>query len=261
MSILDFIEFNFISIIDILLVALLMYQLYKLVRGTVAVNIFIGIMLFAFVWLLANFFKLQLLSNILGVAAAGGGLILAIVFQQELRKFLILIGRARLIKNKGFFKFNLQTNEDTLDINSLKKLCYDFSNTKTGSLLVVTHSDDLAFFTESGVHIDAKLSVPLLKSIFFKNSPLHDGAVIIRNNKIVASRCVLPVTNNPDFPTQLGMRHRAAVGISEESDAVVIIVSEQDGEISFAKEGKLTLNCTIEKLEELLLADAKSFTS
>ena len=261
MSLLDFIEFNFISIIDILLVALLMYQLYKLVRGTVAVNIFIGIMLFAFVWLLANFFKLQLLSNILGVAAAGGGLILAIVFQQELRKFLILIGRARLIKNKGFFKFNLQNNENILDIDTLKKSCNDFSKTKTGTLLVITHSDDLAFFTESGIHIDAKLSVPLLKSIFFKNSPLHDGAVIIRNNKIVASRCVLPVTNNPDFPTQLGMRHRAAVGISEESDAVVIIVSEQDGEISFAKEGELVLNCTNEKLEELLLADAKSFTS
>ncbi|MBC8265876.1 MAG: TIGR00159 family protein [Flavobacteriales bacterium] len=258
MNLLDFIEFNFISIIDIVLVAILMYQLYKLVRGTVAINIFIGLTSIYLLWKLVNALHMELLSEILGQFIGGGLIILVIVFQQELRKFLIMIGRAKLIKNKGFFKFNLSKEGGNLDVGTIIKACEDFSKDKTGALLVITHADDLAFFSESGVQIQAKISIPLLKSIFFKNSPLHDGAVIVNDNKIIAARCVLPVTNNTDFPAYLGMRHRAAVGISEESDAVVIIVSEQNGKISFAKEGELTLNCTIEKLEKLLLTYAKS---
>ena len=257
MNILDFIEFDLITIIDIVLVALLMYQLYKLVRGTVAINIFIALTSFYLLWKLVSALHMDLLSEILGQFIGGGLIILVIVFQQELRKFLILIGRARLIKNKGFFKFNIsETNE--LNVSTITKACEDFSKNKTGALIVITHTDNLEFFTESGVEIGAKISIPLLKSIFFKNSPLHDGAVIISNNKIAAARCVLPVTNNPDFPAHLGMRHRAAAGISEESDALVIIVSEQNGNFSFAKEGKLTLNCSIEKLEQLLKENLRS---
>lgn len=256
MSFLDFIEFNFISIIDIVLVAALIYQVYKLVRGTVAINIFIGIILYAFVWRLANFIGLDVLSSILGVAAAGGGIILAIVFQQELRKLLIMIGKAKVIQSKGFFKFNITDEQSALDVDTLCESCQDFSKNKTGALIVITHSDDLAFFSESGVLIDSKITIPLLQSIFFKNSPLHDGAVIVRDNKIIAARCVLPVTNNTNFPSHLGMRHRAAAGISEDTDAVVIIVSEQNGEISFAKEGKLHNECSIEKLEKLLQFEA-----
>ena len=252
MSFLDFIEFNFISIIDIVLVAILMYQLYKLVRGTVAINIFIGLTAIYLLWKLVSAIHMELLSEILGQFIGVGVLILVIVFQQELRKFLIMIGKAKLIKNKGFFKFNIGDEQEALDIKTLCKSCQDFSKNRTGALIVITHADDLAFFSESGVEINAKITIPLLKSIFYKNSPLHDGAVIVRDNKVIAARCVLPVTNNTDFPSHLGMRHRAAAGISEDTDAVVIIVSEQNGEISFAKEGKLHNQCSIEKLEKLL---------
>jgi len=261
MSFLDFIEFNFISIIDIVLVAVLMYQLYKLVRGTVAINIFIGLTSIYLLWKLVDAMHMELLSEILGQFIGVGVIILVIVFQQELRKFLIMIGRAKLIKNKGFFKFNIGEQENKLDVNTLSKACQDLSKSKTGALLVITHTDDLAFFSESGVQIGANISIALLKSIFYKNSPLHDGAVIIRNNKIVAARCVLPVTNNTDFPTHLGMRHRAAAGISEDTDAVVIIVSEQNGEISFAKEGKLQNHCSYEKLEKLLNFEAAKLSA
>ena len=199
---------------------------------------------------------MELLSEILGQFIGVGVIILVIVFQQELRKFLIMIGKAKLIKNKGFFKFNIGEEKKILDIEILCRSCQDLSKSKTGALIVITHSDDLAFFTESGVPIDAKITIPLLKSIFFKNSPMHDGAVIIRDNKVVAARCVLPVTNNTDFPAHLGMRHRAAAGISEDTDAVVVIVSEQSGEIAFAKEGKLHNHCSLNKLEQLLRFEA-----
>ena len=261
MNLFDFIEFDFISIFDIVLVAILIYQLYKLVKGTVAINIFIGLTSIYLLWKLVDAIHMELLSEILGQFIGVGVIILVIVFQQELRKFLIMIGKGKLIKNKGFFKFNIGEEEKILDVATLCKACQDLSKSKTGALIVITHTDDLSFFSESGVQIDAKMSIPLFKSIFYKNSPLHDGAVIIRDNKIVAARCVLPVTNNTDFPTHLGMRHRAAAGISEDSDAIVIIVSEQNGEISFAKEGNLQSQCSKEKLEDLLKFEAKNINA
>ena len=261
MNSLNFIEFDFVSIFDIVLVAILIYQLYKLVKGTVAINIFIGLTSIYLLWKLVDAIHMELLSEILGQFIGVGVIILVIVFQQELRKFLIMIGKGKLIKNKGFFKFNIGEEEKILDVATLCKACQDLSKSKTGALIVITHTDDLSFFSESGVQIDAKMSIPLFKSIFYKNSPLHDGAVIIRDNKIVAARCVLPVTNNTDFPTHLGMRHRAAAGISEDSDAIVIIVSEQNGEISFAKEGKLQSQCSKEKLEDLLNFEAKNINA
>ena len=145
MSFLDFIEFNFISIIDIVLVAVLMYQLYKLVRGTVAINIFIGLTSIYLLWKLVDAMHMELLSEILGQFIGVGVIILVIVFQQELRKFLIMIGRAKLIKNQGFFKFNIGEQENKLDVSTLSKACQDLSKSKTGALLVITHTDDLAF--------------------------------------------------------------------------------------------------------------------
>ena len=167
-------------------------------------------------------------------------IILAIVFQQELRKFLMMIGRAKLIKNKGIFRFNFSDpSEKKLNYLAITNSCIELSKTKTGAIIVITQIDDLAVFAESGVQMNSKISSPILKSIFYKNSPLHDGAIIVRNNTIVAARCVLPVTNNDTFPQHLGMRHRAACGISEESDAIVIIVSEETGHISVAQDGRL----------------------
>ena len=249
----EFLEIGLIELIDIALVAVLIYQLYKLVRGTVAINIFIGLAAIYLLWKIVDAFNFQLLSEILGQFIGVGVIILVIVFQQELRKFLMFIGKGKLIKNKGIFKFNFKVeHENNLNTSAIAKACEDMAKTKTGSIMVITQMDDLAVFAETGVAMNAEISIPMIESIFYKNSPLHDGAVIIRDNKIISARCVLPVSNSDDFPGNLGMRHRAAVGITEESDAVTVIVSEETGGISYVKDGELFTKRTAQQLEQFL---------
>ena len=249
----EFLQIGFIELIDIVLVAILIYQLYKIVKGTVAINIFIGLAAIYLLWKVVSAFNFQLLSEILGQFIGVGVIILAIVFQQELRKFLMMIGKGKVMKNKGLFKFNFSVEHDNhLNTHAIAKACEDMAKTKTGAIMVVTQIDDLAVFAEGGVEMNAKISVPMIESIFYKNSPLHDGAVIIRNNKIISARCVLPVSNNEDFPGHLGMRHRAAVGITEESDAIAIIVSEETGGITYVKDGELFTKRTAQQLKQFL---------
>ena len=249
----DFLKIGIIEIIDIALVAILIYQLYKLVKGTVAINIFIGLAAIYLLWKLVSAIHFQLLSEILGQFIGVGVIILAIVFQQELRRFLIMIGKGKIIKNKGLLKFNFVVDADNnLNISAIVNACQDMSNTKTGAIMILTQIDDLAIFAESGVEMNASISEPMIKSIFYKNSPLHDGAVIIRENKIISARSVLPVSNSNEIPGYLGMRHRAAIGITEESDAIAIIVSEETGEVSYAKEGEFFNKITIKQLEVFL---------
>lgn len=249
----DFLKIGVIEIIDIALVAILIYQLYKLVKGTVAINIFIGLAAIYLLWKLVSAIHFQLLSEILGQFIGVGVIILAIVFQQELRRFLIMIGKGKIIKNKGLLKFNfIVDSENHLNTSAIVKACEDMSNTKTGAIMILTQMDDLAIFAESGVEMNASISEPMIKSIFYKNSPLHDGAVIIRDNKIISARSVLPVSNSNELPGNLGMRHRAAVGITEESDAIAIIVSEETGEISYVKEGEILNKITTKQLESFL---------
>ena len=249
----EFLNIGIIELIDIVLVAVLIYQLYKLVRGTVAINIFIGLAAIYLLWKIVDAFHFQLLSEILGQFIGVGVIILVIVFQQELRKFLMFIGKGKVIKNKGFFKFNFNVQQDNhLNTSAIAKACADMAKTKTGAIMVITQMDDLAVFSETGVAMNAAISVPMIESIFYKNSPLHDGAVIIRDNKIISARCVLPVSNSDDFPGHLGMRHRAAVGITEESDAVTVIVSEETGGISYVKDGELFTKRTTQQLEQFL---------
>ena len=239
----EFLKIGFIELIDITLVAVLIYQFYKLVKGTVAINIFIGLSLIYLLWKLVSAFHFQLLSEILGQFIGLGVIILAIVFQQELRKFLILIGKGKIIKNNKLFKVTFSKElEIKLNTSIVSKACENMSTTKTG---------DLGVFSESGVEINAQISEPIIDSIFYKNSPLHDGAMIIRNNKIISARCVLPISNN-NLPKNLGMRHRAAVGITEESDVVAIIVSEETGHISYGKEGELFIERSAEQLKQFL---------
>ncbi len=248
-----FLNLGFIELIDIALVAVLIYQLYKLVRGTVAINIFIGLAAIYLLWKIVDAFHFQLLSEILGQFIGVGVIILVIVFQQELRKFLMFIGKGKVIRNKGLFKFNFSVEHDNkLNTSVISKAFEGMGKTKTGAIMVITQMDDLAVFAESGVEMNAEISVPMIESIFYKNSPLHDGAVIIRDNKIISARCVLPVSNSEDFPGHLGMRHRAALGITEESDAVAIIVSEETGGISYVKDGELFNKRTAEQLEQFL---------
>jgi len=200
---------------------------------------------------------MQLFGSILGKFIDVGFIALLIVFQQELRRFLLFIGTSDLFSKgklgKGLFDFKWQVNTaQKLDINAIVKACKNMSESKTGAIIIVTKNNELKFYANTGDMIDAKVSVRMIESIFYKNSPLHDGAIIISENQIIAARCVLPVTENNEFPAHLGMRHRAAVGITEITDAVAIVVSEQTGGISFSKEGDLKHALTIERLREVL---------
>ncbi|MBI4946845.1 MAG: TIGR00159 family protein [Bacteroidetes bacterium] len=250
----DFLSFEFIDLIDILLVAILLYQLYRLVQGTVAMNIFIGILAVYFIWKLVEALKMDVLSEILGKFIDVGMIALLIVFQPELRRFLLLIGTPEILEKFSFGKrFMLRTNKRKMfsaDLHAIIKACKQMSETKTGALIIITTTSDLNFYVKTGEQMDAKVSAKTLESIFYKNSPLHDGAVIISNGKIRAARCVLPITEREDFPEHLGMRHRAASGITEHSDALAIIVSEQTGEISFAKGGHLENGLTSDALRK-----------
>jgi uncharacterized protein (TIGR00159 family) len=255
-SILLFIHFRWQDALDILLVALLLYQLYRLVRGTAALNILIGIAIFYSIFRLVRLFDLELFSTILGKFIDVGVIALLIVFQQELRRFFLFIGTNNILRQPGLasslFTWREEGATDMLDINAVVKACRNMSTARTGAILVFARSNDLKFYTNTGDPIEARVSVRLLESIFYKNSPLHDGAVIISYNTIRAARCVLPVTENNDFPSHLGMRHRAAVGITENADALAVVVSEQTGELSFAREGIIESNITIDRLRELL---------
>ncbi|MBK9479621.1 MAG: TIGR00159 family protein [Bacteroidetes bacterium] len=249
----DFFNFRWLDVLDIFLVALLLYQVYKLVRGTVAVNIFIGILAIYFFWFVVKALHMQLLGTLLGQFIGVGVIALIIVFQQEIRKFLLLIGTSNLFSKTKFSSSLLNFGTDTKkkfagELNSIAKACRSMSESKTGAIIVIETNSDLSFYAKTGDMIQAKISVRLLESIFFKNSPLHDGAIIISGNLIQAARCVLPVSENTSFPANLGMRHRAAAGITEVTSSLAIVVSEQTGEIAISRDGNLSLNISPDRL-------------
>lgn len=260
-----FLSFGINDAIDILLVAIILYLAYNLVKGTSAINIFIGLALIYFAYIVIRAFDLKLLSSILGKFVNVGVIAIMIVFQQEIRKFLLYIGSNEFLRNrnwKGLFKFNLsaaETNSIRLDIESLVNACYSMSTTKTGALIIVARRSDLKFFINTGELVDAGLTTRMLENIFYKNSPLHDGAVIIQDNRIVAARCVLPVSEKENFPAHYGMRHRAAVGITENTDALAIAVSEQTGAVSLTMHGDIKPNLTRDKLLYLLEKNTQQF--
>src|SRR6056297_2889462 len=240
-----FITIRVLDILDILLVAFLLYQFYNLIKGTVAINIFIGIFALYLLWLIVKALNMQLLSSILGQVIGVGVIALIIVFQQEIRRFLLLIGsqyfsnKQASFRNIMTFNFNTQTG---IRIKSIVKACINLSHGKIGGLIVITRKSDLRTYTKTGDIINATTSSRLIESIFNKKSPLHDGAVIIRKDKIAAARCILPISENTYLPPYFGLRHRAALGITEVSDAFVIVVSEERGEISVADNGQITTN-------------------
>lgn len=251
-----FIQFRWQDAVDIVLVAILMYQLYRLVKGTAALSIFIGI---AFVYLfyrLVRVAEIGLFSSILEKFIDVGVIALLIVFQQELRRFFLFLGSYNVMGGQRFtkalFNWNGESKLTSLDIPAVVRACKNMADTKTGAIIIITRQNDLKFYINTGDPIDAKVSVRMLESIFYKNSPLHDGAVIISHNTIRAARCVLPVTENTDFPAHLGMRHRAAVGVTENADCIAVIVSEQTGEISAAMDGQMQVKLTSEELREYL---------
>jgi len=242
-----FINIRILDILDIMLVALLMYQLYILVRGTVALNIIIGVIAIYFFWGIVKMLKMDLISNILGQIIGVGVIALIIVFQQEIRRFLIIMGTRYINRNRLRIENFLRMEFDvrpTLRIKSILKAVINLSNTKTGALIVIKQKSTLDIYAQAGDIMNANTSSRLLISIFNKFSPLHDGAVIINREKIYAARVVLPISDNPDLPPEYGLRHRAAIGITELTDAFVIVVSEETGQISVAKNGHLTEGLT-----------------
>lgn len=252
-----FITFRWLDLIDILLVAIIMFQLYKLVKGTVAIRIFLGILAIYLFWKIVEALQMELLSEILGQFIGVGVLALIIVFQQEIRRFLLLIGNNSFFSSgkSGKFFSLLKPNEnkrETLNFKQVVKAVSALSKTKTGALIIIDSHSELKYYASSGEKINATVSAAMLESIFFKNSPLHDGGVIIENNTIIAARCILPVSENQEFPSHFGLRHRAAAGITETSRSSAIIVSEETGKISLAKEGRITYNIAIEELTEAL---------
>lgn len=252
-----FINIRWIDVLDIFLFAFLLFQLYYILKGTPAINIFVGILIVYLLYVIVKALNMELFSTILGKFIDVGVIVLIVVFQQEIRKFLLMIGsrdfleKNRLLSKIFSLKFNVR-KRTSLDVNQIVKACKNMSATKTGAIIVLPKSSDLSFYSSTGDLIDAKISSRMLESIFYKNSPLHDGAIIISNNRILAARCVMPVTENPDFPANLGMRHRASIGITEVTDATAIAISEQTGEISIAKNGQLNQNKTPEELKEYL---------
>lgn len=259
MNITDFIDFSFIDIIDILLVALLLFYLYKLVRGTVAINIFIGIVIIYLIWKLTDLLSMDVLSNILGNFISVGFFALIVVFQQEIRRFLLLLGSTNFTNRRNvirYFKFlNQSQGSLNLNLNIFVNSCFEMSKNKTGAIIVLKRTNTLDFTLNESNLSQIRITPQVLESVFFKNSPLHDGAIIIENNTIVATRVILPVSESSDLPSSYGLRHRAALGITEKTDSIVVVISEQTGKIVYFKGGEFIKIKSKEMLNELVIQD------
>ena len=254
-----FLDLRWIDVLDIVLVGLLIYQLYRLLRGSLAYNIFIGFLIVYLFSLLFKALDMQLISQIFGQFIGVGVIALLIVFQPEVRRFLLYIGRGSALgHSKLFHRLNLRafgsmlrTTDDAL-LASVKSSIMKMSKRKVGALIVFSQTSKLQFFTDTGITLDAQVSGNLLESIFQKTSPLHDGAVIIVDHRIKAAACILPVSETTELSASMGLRHRAAVGITENSDAIALVISEEKGKISYAKAGQLYQEISEDQVVELL---------
>lgn len=253
-----------LDILDILLVAFLLYQLFLLIRGTVAINIFYGVFLLYLTSLVVKALDMQLLGSILGQFIGLGLIALLIVFQQEVRRFLLILGTRYFRDTRfSFEKIFKPKNADSYgwNLNLLGTICFQLANEKLGALLVLAKKSELRAFAETGQIIDGEISADLIMSIFQKTSPLHDGAVILVKNRIKAAACILPITDNNSLRGSMGMRHRAGIGMSENSDSVVLIISEETGSVSIANMGELKEIQSKEKLKRVLMKILKEMQS
>lgn len=239
----SFIEIRFLDVLDVFLVGLLAYLLYTWIKGSSAINIFVTILVIVVVLKVVQLLHMELLSAIIGAFVDVGFIALIIIFQPEIRRFLLSIGNSKFSIGfrKFFSRFGLKykTDEST-ELDPICEACISMGNDKVGALILLTQEDTLQDIIDTGVNIDAIISKPLLENIFFKNSPLHDGAMVISNNKIVAARCILPITQQTRLPGSYGLRHRAGIGVSETHDCIVIVVSEETGSIRIVHDGKVT---------------------
>lgn len=253
----EFLDLRIIDIVDIVLVAFLLFYVYKLVKGTVAINIFVGIVIIYGIWRVTEILEMELLSKILGGFLGVGMFALIVVFQQEIRKFLLMLGSTNFNARRRFYnKFKL-SEELTIsgNVNALVAACKNMGASKTGALIVLKRNNSLDFVKNTGDEMTIAVNQPIIESIFFKNSPLHDGAMIIENNIITATRVILPVSNDRKIPLRFGLRHRAALGITEKTDAVCLVVSEESGQISYLKDSDFVLYESLEDLSKIITKD------
>ena len=250
----DFINFSVKDLVDILLVAYLLYQTYRLMKDSGSINIFIGILVFIGIWLIVSqVLEMRLLGSIFDKLVSVGVLAIFILFPDEIRKFLVTLGSQKRLGNilRILIKNKKEKGEKT-DIMPIVMACMNMSKGKVGALIVIEKDVPLNEIIRTGETINADVNQRLIENIFFKNSPLHDGAMIIRHQQIIAAGCILPVSHDLNIPKELGLRHRAAMGVSQETDALAIIVSEETGGISAAYKGQFHLRLTAEELERIL---------
>lgn len=251
-----FFSFGIKDVIDIFTVALILYYIYRLMKESRSLNVFIGIIFFVIVWLfVSQVLEMRLLGSIMDKLVSVGVIGLIVLFKDEIRHFLYELGERQRVKKIAEFFFHRRDKsqqEDKETITPIVWACMDMSKGKVGALIVIERATPLDDIVQTGETIDAKINTMLIENIFFKNSPLHDGAMIISKRRIKAAGCILPVSHNMDIPKELGLRHRAALGISQASDAIAIVVSEETGRISVAIKGNFRLRLSAEDLESLL---------
>lgn len=248
-------EFGIKDFIDIFCVALMLYYIYCLMKESRSLNVFIGVMVFILMWLfVSQILEMRLLGSIMDKLVSVGVIAIIILFQEEIRRFLYNLGAHRRVKSiVGLFVSG--DRKDGVDRDSIMPVvmaCMNMSKTKVGALIVIERISPLSEIIETGDVINANINQRLIENIFFKNSPLHDGAMIISKKRICAAGCILPVSHSIDIPKELGLRHRAAMGISQDSDAIAIVVSEETGRISVAIKGQFHLRLSAEQLESIL---------
>lgn len=249
-----FLDVRLVDLFDIAAVSFLLFQVYKLMRGSVAIRIFLGFLFLYLIYLLVRAIDMDLLSSILDQFMGVGVIAVIILFQQEIRKFLLMLGKTPIFNRESIFKGFWGHDENIEEkVNQVVEAAKSMGGANTGALIVYSRDTELKFYAESGDVINADLSKRLILSIFNKYSPLHDGAVIIHQNKIVAARCVLPVTEKEDLPAQFGMRHRAAVGMSEATDSLILVVSEETGQMSITQNGTIYHNLSGHEMTEKIM--------
>src|SRR5688572_4391950 len=250
-----FLEVSWVDVIDIGLVSILLYQIYKLIRGSIAVNIFLGILALYLIYLIVRAAQMELLATILGQFMGVGVLAMIILFQPEIRKFLLVIGRGTEFRENVFKTLANWRNSyhEDFDIQQIMEAIKTLKATRTGALIVFSRDVELKFYVETGDFLDAQVSKRLLLSIFNKNSPLHDGAVIIYKGKIKAARCVLPVSENDHLPAHFGLRHRSGIGMSENTDTLVMVISEETGRLVLARNGKYLRGLKLRQVEQKIV--------
>ncbi len=251
-----FLEIGWLDMVDVLAVAILLYQLYKLMKGSIASKVFLGFIFLYLIYLIVKAVQMELLSTILGQFMGVGVLAIIIIFSPEIRKFLLLLGKSTPFGKEGMrfrhFLWKKSFSEYTFDYTPVIEAARTLSGTSTGALIVFSKESELKFYVDSGDRIDALINKRLLISIFNKNSPLHDGAVIIHNERILAARCILPVSDRDNLPAQFGLRHRAAIGMSETTDTLVLVVSEETGQISMVRKGEMYHNLSLPEIRKMI---------